>query len=140
VVASAGEVKDYVRAGQLIPIAHMSTDGYVFKTDAKSIDVPAITKAIPGISKYLPLQQWLGFKVPADTPADVKARLTTAFKAAMADPDMVKFAEDQIAVIYNKSGVEAKSMAQKSESNLCWILFDLGKTTFSPADRGIAKP
>lgn len=140
VVASAGEVKDYVRAGQLIPIAHMSPDGYVFKTDAKSIDVPAITKAIPGIAKYLPLQQWLGFKVPADTPNDVKARLTTAFKAAMADPDMVKFAEDQIAVIYNKSGAEAKTMAQKSESNLCWILYDLGKTTFSPADRGIAKP
>jgi tripartite-type tricarboxylate transporter receptor subunit TctC len=140
VVASAGEVKDYVRAGQLIPIAHMSPDGYVFKTDAKSIDVPAITKVIPAIAKFLPLQQWLGFKVPADTPAPVKARLTTAFKAAMADPSMIKFAEDQMAVIYNRSGAEAKTMAQKSESNLTWILFDLGKTTFSPAERGIAKP
>ncbi len=140
VVASAGEVKDYIRSGQLIPIAHMAPDAYTFKTADKSITIPSITKSIPSIGKYLPLQQWLGFKVPVDTPADVKAKLTSAFKAAMVNPDMVKFASDQVAVIYNKSGADAKAMAQKSESNLCWILNDLGKTTYSPADRGIARP
>jgi tripartite-type tricarboxylate transporter receptor subunit TctC len=140
VVASAGEVKDYIRSGQLIPLAHMDTAAYNFTAGAAPIAIPAITKAIPGIAKYLPLQQWLGFKVPADTPADVKAKLSNAFKAAMAQPDMTQFAKDQIAVIFNKSGAEAKAMAQKSESNLCWILFDLGKTTYSPAERGIAKP
>jgi tripartite-type tricarboxylate transporter receptor subunit TctC len=140
VVASAGEVKDYIRSGQLIPLAHMDTSAYTFTAGAAPIAIPAITKAIPGIAKYLPLQQWLGFKVPADTPADVKAKLSSAFKAAMAQPDMTQFAKDQIAVIFNKSGAEAKAMAQKSESNLCWILFDLGKTTYSPAERGIAKP
>jgi len=140
VVASAGEVKDYLRSGQLIPIAHMDTAGYTFKSDAKSIDIPAVTKGIPAIAKYLPLGQWLGFKVPADTPADVKAKLAGAFKATMANPDMVTFAATQVATIFNKSGADAKAMAQKSESNLCWILNDLGKTTFSPADRGIARP
>jgi tripartite-type tricarboxylate transporter receptor subunit TctC len=140
VVASAGEVKDYIRAGQLIPIAHMAPDGYTFTASASPIAIPAITKAIPAIGKYLPLQQWLGFKVPSDTPADVKAALTKAFNAAMARPDMVKFAEDQIAVIFNKTGAESKEMAKKSEANLCWILFDLGKTTYSPADRGIDRP
>lgn len=118
----------------------MDTAAYNFTAADKPIAIPAITKAIPAIAKYLPLQQWLGFKVPTDTPADVKAKLMSAFKAAMANPDMTKFAADQIAVIFNKTGVEAKAMAQKSESNLCWILFDLGKTTFSPADRGIARP
>jgi tripartite-type tricarboxylate transporter receptor subunit TctC len=118
----------------------MDTAAYKFTAAAAPLDIPAITKAIPGIAKYLPLQQWLGFKVPADTPDDVKSKLTKAFKAAMAQPDMTQFATDQIAVIYNKSGADAKKMAQMSESKLCWILFDLGKTTFSPADRGIAQP
>jgi len=140
VVASAGEVKDYIRSGQLIPLAHMDGSAYTFTASAAPINIPAITSAIPAIGKYLPLQQWLGFKVPADTPDDVKAKLTAAFKAAMAQADMVTFAKDQIAVIFNKTGAEAKTMAQKSESNLCWILFDLGKTTYSPADRGIARP
>jgi len=140
VVASAGEVKDYIRAGQLIPIAHMDTNAYMFKTADKSIEIPSITKSIPGIGKNLPLKQWLGFKVPADTPADVKARLAAAFKATMATPDMVAFAETRVATIFNKFGADAKAMVQKSESNLCWILNDLGKTTYSPADRGIARP
>jgi tripartite-type tricarboxylate transporter receptor subunit TctC len=140
VVASAGEVKDYIRSGQLIPIAHMASDAYTFTAAAAPIVIPAITSAIPAIGKYLPLQQWLGFKVPADTPDDVKAKLTSAFKAAMAQAEMLSFAKDQIAVIFNKTGAEAKTMAQKSESNLCWILFDLGKTTYSPAERGIPRP
>jgi len=140
VVASAGEVKDYIRSGQLIPIAHMDTNAYTFKTADKSIEIPAITKSLPAIGKYFPLGQWLGFKVPADTPADVKAKLSGAFKATMSNPDMVAFATAQVATIFNKSGADAKAMAQKSESNLCWILNDLGKTTFSPADRGIARP
>ncbi len=140
VVASAGEVKDYIRSGQLVPIAHMSTESYTFTGGASPIEIPAVTKSIPSIAKYLPLQQWLGFMVPADTPAPVKAKLTAAFQATMNSPDMKQFAVDQCAVIFNKTGAESKAMAQKSESNLCWILGDLGKTTFSPAERGIPRP
>lgn len=140
VVASAGEVKDYIRSGQLIPLAHMDTKAYTFTSAAKPIEIPAVTKALPGLAKYFPLQQWLGFKVPADTPAEVKAKLASAFKAVMTAPEMQKFAEEQVAVVYNVSGAAAKTMAQKSESNLCWILFDLGKTTYSPAERGIPRP
>ena len=139
-VASAGEVKDYIRSGQLVPIAHMSPEAYTFTAGTAPIEVPAITKSLPAIAKYLPLQQWLGFMVPADTPAPVKAKLTAAFQATMASPEMKQFAQDQCAVIFNKTGAESKAMAQKSESNLCWILSDLGKTTFSPAERNIPRP
>ncbi len=140
VVCSAGEAKDYIRSGQLIPIAHMSPDAYTFTSPEKTFNIPAITSSLPVVAKYLPLQQWLGFMIPVDSPADVKAKLTTAFKAVMASPEMKEFADSQAATIFNKTGADSRMMAQKSESNLCWILSDLGKTTYSPAERGIAKP
>jgi tripartite-type tricarboxylate transporter receptor subunit TctC len=137
VVASAGEVKDFVASGDLIPIAHMGLEDWDFPGYGK---VEAVVKKVPALADKLPMEQWLGFMVPSDTPDNVKKELETAFKNAMGSQKIKDFAAAQNAVIFNLTGQAAKDKASKSESNLCWTLFEMGKTKFSPEEFGIAKP
>jgi tripartite-type tricarboxylate transporter receptor subunit TctC len=137
VVASAGEVKDFVASGDLIPIAIMGLEDWEFPGFGK---VEAVVKKVPALASKLPMNQWLGFKVPSDTPDAIKKELETAFKKAMDSQKIKDFATAQNAVIFNLTGQAAKDMAKAAEANLCWTLFEMGKTKFSPEEFGIAKP
>lgn len=137
VVASAGEVADFIKSGDLIPLAVLDKEGYDFPGKGK---IEAITTKVPALEKYFPLKQFLGFALPKDTPADVVAKFKEAFDAAMASDDMKKFAEQQYAVVFNLTGDEASKLAATAESNMCWMLQDMGKTTRSPEATKIAKP
>ncbi len=132
VAASAGEVKDYLASGKFIALANMDKGAYK--------DIPSVCDSVPVLAPYFPLRQWLGFKVPTDTPADVLASLTTAFNNVMKSDAILELAGPQEAEIFALTGVAAKEMAMASEKSLCWVLYDLGQTTYSPEDRGIARP
>lgn len=137
VVASAGEVKEFVKSGDLVPIAIMDKEDWDFPGYG---NVEAVTKKVPELEKYLPLQQFLGFKVPKDTDQAIIAKLTDAFLKTMETDKIKNFAEEQLAVIFNKTGDEANKMAADMESKLCWILYDMGQTKFSPEEFDIPKP
>lgn len=137
VVASAGEVKDFVRAGDLIPLVVMSTEDWEFPEFG---NVEAVTKKVPALEAYLPLIQFLGFKVPADTDPAIVAYLQDVFQQAMGSDAIKTFAGEQLCVIYNLTGTEASQMAAAVESKLCWVLYDMGQTKFSPEEFGIPKP
>ncbi len=137
VVASAGEVKSYVESGDLIPVAVMGTESWEFPGYG---EIPAVTEAIPTLEAYLPLNQVLGFKIPADTDPAIIAKLDEAFKAAMQNPEVIAAGEEQLCVLYGLSGAEAKEMMEGIEKSLTWILYDMGQTTFSPEERGIERP
>lgn len=137
VVASAGEVKDFVAAGDLIPIAIMGLEDWEFPGYG---NVEAVVKKVPAIASKLPMNQWLGFKVPSDTPDAIKKEWESAFKKAMDSQKIKEFATAQNAVLFNLTGQAAKDMAKAAEANLCWTLFEMGKTKFSPEEFGITKP
>jgi len=137
VVASAGELKDFIRSGDLIPLAVMRTEDWEFPAYGT---IEAVTNTLPQLAQYLPLNQFLGFKVPADTDPAVIAVLADAFQRAMETDKIKQFADDQLCVIYGLSGAEAKAMAGSIESKLCWILYDMGQTTFSPEEFDIPRP
>ncbi len=132
VVASMGEVADYIRSGDLIVLANMDSVSY-------GGDIPAITTILPSLTQYFPLRQWVGFKVPSDTPTEIISALDVAFKNVMHTPDIEEFAKAQSAEIFSLSGAEAQVMAEKSESSLSWILSDLGQTASEPSSVGISK-
>ncbi len=132
VVASAGEVKDYLASGDFIALANMDTGAYGA--------IPAVTDSLPELAPYFPLRQWLGFKVPSDTPADVIATLTDAFENVMKTDSIKEYAAVQEAEIFALTGEEAKAMAVGSEKSLTWVLYDLGLTIYSPEERGIERP
>lgn len=137
VVASAGEVVDYVRAGDLIPLCVMNTEDWEFPGYG---NLPAVTQTVPELAQYLPLSQFLGFMVPADTDPAIVEYLNDAFDQAMATDSIKQFAEDNVCQLYGYTGQEASDFAASLESKLCWVLYDMGQTTYSPEDFNIPKP
>ncbi len=78
--------------------------------------------------------------VPEDTPDDVKAVLEEAFLAACETQTLKDFADQNYAVFYKWTGEEADANCAKAQSVMSWMLYDMGKTEYSPADFGIEKP
>ena len=132
VVASAGEAKNYLLTGQLIALANFNSVSYD--------TVPSIVDTIPGFEAYFPLEQWVGFKVPSDTPEPILNSLKVAFKFIMNSDEVTSLLGSHSSQVLGLTGIEAKKMALASESALCWILFDLGATKYNPGIRGIPRP
>lgn len=137
VIASAGEVADFIKSGDLVPITTTQTEDYEF---AGFGVIEAVTKQVPALEKYLPLNQYIGFCVPKDSPDEVKEVLKKSFTTAMESKEVKDFAVAQHAVIFNLTGKEASDYCAKAESLMSWLLDDLGLTEHSPADFGIPKP
>ena len=137
VVASAGEVVEYVRSGDLIPLCVMDKEDWEFPDYG---NIPAVTSVVPELEAYLPLSQFLGFMVPADTDAAVVEYLENVFHEAMKTDKIQQFAQEQVCEIYDLTGDEASEFAAQMESKLCWVLYDMGQTTYSPEDFGIPQP
>lgn len=137
VAASAGEVADFIKSGDLIPVAVFDKESYNFKGYG---DIEAVVDKVPTVDKYLPLKQFIGFMVPIDTPDNIKAELKEAFSEAMEKDSIKKFAEEQYAVIYNLTGEEARELCAGAQSTMSWMLFEMGKTERSPEAVGIPKP
>ena len=137
VVASAGELNEYIKSGDLIPVAVMDKVDFDMPNYGK---VTAVTSLVPELEPYLPLQQFLGFMVPADTNKDVIKTLQDAFHTSMKSEAIKEFATNNVATIFDLTGDAAQKMAKEQESKLCWILYEMGQTKFSPEDFGIAKP
>src|SRR5665647_606227 len=100
----------------------------------------SVTVKVPELEQYLPLSQFLGFMVPVDTDPVIVAKLEDIFHQAMQSETIKTFAENQLCIIYDLAGDEAKEMASSIESKLCWVLYDMEQTKFSPEDFGIPKP
>lgn len=137
VVASAGEVVEYVRSGDLIPLCVMDKEDWEFPNYG---NLEAVTKVVPELEQYLPLNQFLGFMVPADTDPAIVEYLEEVFHEAMKTDKIQQFAEEQVCQIYDLTGEEASAFAASLESKLSWVLYDMGQTTYSPEDFGIPKP
>jgi len=136
--ASLGEVIDFVKSGDLIPVAAYDTQDIEISAIGKTVE--AVVKEVPGIGDYLPLKQWIGFMIPNDIPDTVKSKLKTAFDTAMKSEAVKKFAEEQYAEVYNLTGAESQELGLATQQTMCWVLYEMGKTERNPADLKIAKP
>jgi tripartite-type tricarboxylate transporter receptor subunit TctC len=137
VVASIGEVADFVKAGKLIPLVTMQDKDYEMQGYGT---IPSILKLLPAYKDYLTLRQWQGFMVPDDTPSEIKSVLSNAFETAMRSPQMEEFRASQYAVFYALSGPEALNFARNAESLSSWILHDMNLAQHNPEGFGIKRP
>ncbi len=137
IITGVGEQSEFLAAKKIKPLAmielnDMDVPGYK--------NVPSITKAVPAMKDYLPLDQTIGFAVPADAPKEVIAKLDAAFKKAIESEGIKKYAETGHLKISGASGEKAKEIGKKMESTLSWILFDKGVAQNSPEKYGIPRP
>ncbi|HUT44308.1 MAG TPA: tripartite tricarboxylate transporter substrate-binding protein, partial [Desulfobacterales bacterium] len=137
VVTSLAEQQQLLRGGKLRALGMLIPASF----DVADLGtIPSAFDAYPGLSKYLPLSQAIGFAVPADVPAEVKAVLVDAFNKAMATEKVKNWAKDNYYLLSGKTGAESKAVFDGLESNFAWTLWDLGAATVNPATLGIPKP
>lgn len=137
VVTSLAEQQQLLRGGKLRALGMLIPKA--FEVEGLG-SIPSAFDAYPGLSKYLPISQAIGFAVPADAPADAKAALVNAFNKAMATDKVKSWAKENYYLLSGKSGAEANAEFAALESNFAWTLWELGAATVEPSKLGIPKP
>lgn len=136
VLTSISEQAELLEAKKLVPLAMVELKGYEFK----GMKIPAAVEKYPGVAKLLPLDQWLGFALPADTPKPILEKITDAFKKAM-ESDLVKdLAKTKNLTLYGYYGDQAQKVVRSMERVWMWTLWDLKVAKKSPAEFGIERP
>jgi len=136
IVTSLAEQQGLIKGGELRPLGMLVPEATTF--DGK--EIPTVFKAYPGVSKYLPLKQAIGFAVLNAAPDDAKKVLTEAFKKAMQSQTVKDWAKSNYYDLSGLAGPDASKEFAKLESNFAWTLKDLGATKVDPASLGIPKP
>ncbi len=137
VITSVAEQQQLIRAGKLRPLAMLTPQPFTIK-DVGTI--PSAFEPYPGLSKYLPIMQAIGFAVPADVPEYVKNVIADAFKKVIASDTMKNWAEQNYYTLSGKTGKEAKEEFDKLESLFAWTLWELGAAKVNPETLKIPKP
>lgn len=137
VVTSLAEQQQLLRGGKLRALGMLTPQPFEMEGLGT---IPSTFDAYPGLAKYLPISQAIGFAVPADVPADIKAVLADAFDKAMATEKVQTWAKENYYLLSGKSGAESKAVFDALESNFAWTLWELGAATIEPSKLGIAKP
>jgi len=136
VVTSLAEQQQLLRGGKLRALGMLIPDSF----DVEGLGtIPSSFDAYPGLSKYLPISQAIGFAVPADVPEEAKAVLVDAFKKAMATDKVKTWAKENYYLLSGKTGAESKAVFDALESNFAWTLWELKAAKISPETLGIPK-
>jgi tripartite-type tricarboxylate transporter receptor subunit TctC len=137
VVTSLAEQQQLLRGGKLRALGMLIPGSF----DVEGLGtIPSSFDSYPGLSKYLPISQAIGFAVPADAPADAKKALVAAFNKAIATDKVKTWAKENYYLLSGKTGAESKAVFDALESNFAWTLWELKAATVNPADLGIPKP
>ncbi len=137
IITGMGEQSEYLAAKKLRPLAMIERE----KWDVPSYkDVPTIVDTVPGMKEKLPLDQFVGFVIPADTPKDVLEKVAASFKKACAGDKAKEYAKNKFLNIKGLTGAEAKKVAEGHERVFSWLLYDLKLAPEDPAKLGIPKP
>ena len=137
VVTSLAEQQQLLRGGKLRALGMLIPES--FEVEGLGT-IPSSFDAYPGLAKYLPISQAIGFAVPATAPEEAKKVLRAAFKKAMATDKVKNWAKENYYLLSGKTGAESKKVFDALESNFAWTLWELGAAKVNPAKLGIPKP
>ena len=136
VITSAQEQSELIKAGKLRPLAMLVPTAFTVG-DKK---IPSGFDTYPGLSKYLPLAQQIGFAIRKDAPDAVKKVLRGAFATAMKSEPVLAFGRDRYFEMTGLTGDTANKIFDNLESQFAWALWELGAAKVDPTTLGIPKP
>ncbi len=131
-----GEQSEFLKGNTLRPLAVFSDEPVEF--EGKTI--PAITDFLPDMKMVMPIDQFVGFAIPSDTPEEIKTKLGTAFIAGMESESVVLFGQSKYSTLTGLHGAEAKQQALSQERTVAWTLWDAEIAKVDPSTLGIEKP
>ena len=126
---------EQVKAGNMRVLAVVNTE----PVDTLP-DVPPITEALPGMSKFLPWGPFYGVFVREEVPDDVKAKLVEAFDVAANSEAFQTLMANKGNIVMNISGDEAADFLKKWQQVTAWALQDTGAAKVNPETIGIPRP
>lgn len=135
VITSVQEQAELIKGGLLRPLAVLIPEAYEFEGQT----IPSAFDSYPDMTKYLPLEQCIGFAIKSDVPDDRKAIIIDAFEKAMASDTLKEYGENNYFTLSGAYGDEARAIVDNLESVFSWTLYDLGAARFSPEDFGIPR-
>lgn len=136
VLTSISEQAELIRGGRLRPLAMVELEA---RDLAGHGAIPAAGDRFPALAK-VPVRQFLGFALPADTPREILDRVTSAFESIMRNEELLAFCEEQLLDVLGLHGKEADRLAREAERVWTWKLHDLGISVKSPEEFGILRP
>ncbi len=136
VITSAQEQSELIKAGKLRPLAMLVPSAFTVGDNK----IPSAFDTYPGLSKYLPLAQQIGFAIRKDAPDAVKKALRGAFATAMKAEPVVKFGAERYFELTGLTGDKANAIFDNLESQFAWTLWELGAAKVDPSTLGIPKP
>lgn len=131
-----GEQSEFIKGGNLRALAVFSDKAIDFNGQS----IPAITDFIPQLKASMPINQFVGFALPSDTPKPVLDKVTESFKVAMDSDAVQKFGVAKYSDLYGLYGEQAKQVALNQEKVFAWTLWDAGLAKSNPTDFGIERP
>jgi len=137
VITSVAEQQHLLRAGKLRPLAMLTPEPFTLKDIGT---IPSSFDPYPGLSKYLPIMQAIGFAVPAGVPEEVKEIIADVFKKVITSDFMKNWAEQNYYTLSGKTGKAAREEFNKLESLFAWTLWELGAAKVNPETLKIPKP
>ena len=137
VVTSVAEQQQLIRAGKLKALAMLTPEPFTIKDLAT---IPSAFPLYPGLSKYLPIMQAIGFAVPGRVPENIKGIIAGAFSQALATDTVKNWAVSNYYTLSGKTGKAAKDEFDKLESLFGWTLWELGAAKVNPETLKIPKP
>lgn len=131
-----GEQSEFIKGKKLRPLAAFSQHDIEFNGET----IPSITKFIPELAASMPVNQFVGFALPSDTPKNVLDAVTEAFNVGMQGDSVKKFSDAKYSELYGYHGEEAKRIALAQEKVFAWTLWDAGLGKKNPQELGIERP
>jgi len=131
-----GEQAEFLRSGKFRPLAIFGTQ----TVDFNGISIPPITDTLPELEAVMPIDQFVGFAIPNDTPEPLKAKLREAFEGAMKGDAIKQFSVAKASTLTGLSGEAARKKALSQERIMAWTLWEAGIAKVDPATLNIEKP
>lgn len=128
------EYKDAIIGGQVKALCTLSDEDI---TIADGITIPSIKNFYPEAAKFLPMGEVTGILVPKGLPESYLEKLDEAFAVAVKDQAFLDFCESKSFAVNVYDRQHSQEFMENFASKACWLMYDAGAVTISPADFGI---
>lgn len=132
------ESSESILAGMVTPLAMCTRDP--FTLDGYGT-INSILDVYPQLDTFIDIMGgWRGFCVSIDTPPEIIAKLTEAFKYGVESPDFQSLLErNGVADLEVLYGDRANANIERAERIFSYLFYDLGETPYNPADSGLER-
>ncbi len=137
VCSSLGEQSEYIRSGDIRPLAVLSDSPRTL--EGYEGEIPAITALYPQFAQVSFARQWNGVGIKADADAAIRKFYEDAFSEAVSSGALDSVRDARKTEYIGLIGKDAHDFVDTCTSICSWTMWDLGMATVSPEEFSIPR-